>query len=311
MEILTLLVPFFLLGFVAAGIARLSGVAMSMLIVPAVLIWGGTAQDVISFMFLFVLYNNFTIATQDVRLDYKDLVFFSRWKMAIPLLLTLVLTFFFPAAGVAFFIACFILELAAAVFNRIPEQQRPSWSDVAVQTVITVLLVVLGATVAPLIPSDVYFGLAGLSILCISVFAWYAANYRNAFRSTWAYIWSAFGFFLGAFGIEASTYPEGTQRTFQSKVDAMVPMITVIGAFGGMVYIFATQFTFSIPAFIAAIGAALGVRLFGIYEFPKRGSFSYLAIGFAVLAVICLYLVSPVPTGFSEMDAVLATPIIK
>lgn len=55
MELLFLLLPFFLLGLAVAGISRISGVAMSMIIVPALLIWGATPLDVISFMLLFVL----------------------------------------------------------------------------------------------------------------------------------------------------------------------------------------------------------------------------------------------------------------
>lgn len=40
-EYLTLLLPFLLLGFIAAGLSRISGVALSMIIVPTLLIWGG------------------------------------------------------------------------------------------------------------------------------------------------------------------------------------------------------------------------------------------------------------------------------
>lgn len=42
-EYLTLLLPFLLLGFIAAGLSRISGVALSMIIVPTLLIWGGYA----------------------------------------------------------------------------------------------------------------------------------------------------------------------------------------------------------------------------------------------------------------------------
>ena len=69
-EIISALIPFFLLGIVAAGLSRVSGVALSMIIVPTLLIWGANAIDVIAFMLLFVVYNNFTMETQDVRFDY-------------------------------------------------------------------------------------------------------------------------------------------------------------------------------------------------------------------------------------------------
>ena len=83
-EYLTLLLPFLLLGFIAAGLSRISGVALSMIIVPTLLIWGATPLDVVAFMLLFVVYNNFTSETQDVRLDYKDLVLFPKWRLLIP-----------------------------------------------------------------------------------------------------------------------------------------------------------------------------------------------------------------------------------
>ena len=83
LEIISALIPFLLLGLVAAGLSRLSGVALSMVVVPTLLIWGATAVDVIAFMLLFVVYNNFTMETQDIRLDYKDLVLFPKWRLCI------------------------------------------------------------------------------------------------------------------------------------------------------------------------------------------------------------------------------------
>ena len=121
-EYLTLLLPFLLLGFIAAGLSRISGVALSMIIVPTLLIWGATPLDVVAFMLLFVVYNNFTSETQDVRLDYKDLVLFPKWRLLIPLVLTVVGIFINPAIGIAVFMACFVLELLATVFKRIPER---------------------------------------------------------------------------------------------------------------------------------------------------------------------------------------------
>ena len=68
LEIISALTPFLLLGLVAAGLSRVSGVALSMIIVPTLLIWGANAIDVIAFMLLFVVYNNFTMETQDVQI---------------------------------------------------------------------------------------------------------------------------------------------------------------------------------------------------------------------------------------------------
>ena len=68
--------------------------------------------------------------------------------------------------------------------------------------------------------------------------------------------------------------------------------------------------TFFYTVLITAIGAAIGIRLSLVCkEFPRNGSFSYLAIGFAVAAVICLYLVSPTPVGFDHINTLVSQPI--
>ena len=309
LEFLTLLVPFLLLGFVAAGISRLSGVALSMIIVPTLLIWGATPLDVVAFMLLFVVYNNFTAETQDVRLDYKDLVLFPKWRLLIPLVLTVIGIFINPALGIAIFMACFVLELLATVFKRIPEKERPQIHRVIVLAILSIIVTSIGAYVGPRISGEYYFGLVGLAILAVTAFAWYAGRHRHAFRGIWEFIWVDMGLLLGLFGIESSNYPAGLTRDYKSPMDRMLPMLTVVGGFAGLMIVFGVYNMFSIPSFITAIGAALGTRMFGLYEFPRRGTFSYLAIGFAIAAVICLYLVSPVPTGFDAINAIMVQPI--
>ena len=280
-EYLTLLLPFLLLGFIAAGLSRISGVALSMIIVPTLLIWGATPLDVVAFMLLFVVYNNFTSETQDVRLDYKDLVLFPKWRLLIPLVLTVVGIFINPAIGIAVFMACFVLELLATVFKRIPEQERPAVHRVIVLSVLSAIVTAIGAYVGPTISGDYYFGLVGLAILAITAFAWYAGRNRNEFKGICEFIWVDFGIFLG------------------------------VGGYAGLMVIFGVYGMFSLPSFITAIGAAIGIRMFGLYEFPKRGTFSYLAIGFAIAAVVCLYLVSPVPTGFDAVNTIMTQPMVQ
>ena len=304
-----LLAPFLLLGIVAAGLSRISGVALSMIIVPTLLIWGATPLDVVAFMLLFVVYNNFTAETQDVRLNYKELVLFPGWKMAIPLIFTVLITIVMPPAGIAFFMACFVLELMATVYKRIPEKQRPALHRVVVLSVLSAIVTSIGAYVGPRIPSEYYFGLVCLANLAITAFAWYAGRHRNAFKGVWEFIWVDMNVLLGLFGVESSNYPAGLTRDYHSPMDRMLPMITVVGGYAGLMVVFGVYKMFSIPSFITAIGAALGMRMFGLYEFDRRGSFSYLAIGLAIAAVVCLYLVSPVPTGFDAVNAIMTQPI--
>ena len=76
MEYIFALLPYFTIGIVAAFISRFTGIAISFLLVPTLLYWGATPVEVVSFMLTFTLYNTFTLETQDVRLDFKDLTFF-------------------------------------------------------------------------------------------------------------------------------------------------------------------------------------------------------------------------------------------
>ena len=246
-EYLTLLLPFLLLGFVAAGLSRISGVALSMIIVPTLLIWGATPLDVVAFMLLFVVYNNFTAETQDVRLDYKDLVLFPKWRLLIPLVLTAIGVFINPAIGIAVFMACFVLELLATVYKRIPERERPAVHRVIVLAILSAVVTAIGAYVGPTISGDYYFGLVGLAILAITGFAWYAGRNRNAFKGIWEFIWVDFGILLGLFGIESSNYPSGLTRDYKSPMDRMLPMITVVGGYAGLMVIFGVYGMFSLP----------------------------------------------------------------
>ena len=60
----------------------------------------------------------------------------------------------------------------------------------------------------------------------------------------------------------------------------MLPMVTVVGGYAGLMVVFGVYHIFPYHPLITAIGAAIGIRLFGMYEFSRHGSFSYLAIGF-------------------------------
>ena len=69
------------------------------------------------------------------------------------------------------------------------------------------------------------------------------------------------------FGIEASYYPAALTRSIPNPMDRMLPMVTVVGGYAGLMVVFGFYNIFSIPSLITAIGAAIGIRLFGMYEF--------------------------------------------
>lgn len=310
MELLVLLLPFFLAGIGAALLSKLSGVAMSMVLVPTILCLGATPIEVVSFMFLFVLYNNFTVETQDVRLDFKQLLFFKGWALIIPILIMLGVAFFSPALSIVLFVAYFIVELGGALYKRLPIQEQPEKSQVIIHSVLAAITTLLGVALVRYIPDTVYFGLVGVAILLITWFAWFSSKHRSMCQTWWTYIWSIGHILFGVFGVEASRYPKALRRYIPQTMDTMMPLVTVVASFVGIIYVYADEGQFSLPAFAAAIGAALTIRITGLYEFPKRGTFSYLAIAVAVLAVICLYLVSPTPTGFSGITTIFNQPVM-
>jgi len=308
MEILDILLatlPYLGAGFVVSIVSRFTGVAMSFLLVPTLLYWGATPIETVAFMLTFVVYNNFTLETQDMRLDMKNLSFFKGWRLALPLVVSLILAFIAPPVSVVFFILCFILELGAVVYSKIDERERPSFNKVFLLTVIATVWTVLGVMILPWIPSEYYYGVVGFLILAITEVAWYAGAYRNAWRSAWMQLWCFASFFLGAFGLEFTTYLKGLGRTPRSAMDTLFPLTAVIAALFGAVAMYSLHNIFAMPSLIAAVGAALGTRAFGAYEYSKQGGFSYAAIAMAILAAVCLLLVGPTPTGLPNLEGLM------
>lgn len=303
MDYIQLLLPFLLAGFIASAVARFTGIALSFLLVPILLYWGATPIEIASFMLTFVLYHTFTTETQDIRLNLKDLTFFPGWKLIIPVIIAFALSFLYPLFGIGLFILCFILELGAALYKRLPQQDRPALKFVIVYGITAAIDVCIGLYLAFNMTPAHNFYFVGAFILLMTAFAWYLGQNRRRFQKYWSTIWVYFGFTLGAFGLEMTSYIKGLRRSKPDPMDHMQPMVMVFGAFVGTMVIFYFTNQFSIPSLVAAVGATIGTRIFGLYEFSLQGSFSYVIIGLSVLIVLCLFLVSPVPTGFTEVDA--------
>lgn len=311
MDYIIALLPYFALGILSAFIARFSGIAMSFLVVPTLLYWGATPVEVISFMLTFTLYNTFTLETQDVRLDFKDLTFFPGWKLLIPLLVPFGLSLVSPHLSIGLFIFFFILELGAALYKRIPKGERPTLKQIYISSILSILGTIVGVLNYHYIPEQWFFLFVGIAMLGLTWFAYYAGKKRSAMRESWTAIWPSFSILLGALGLEISSYIHGVKRNFSSPFERMVPMFTVIGAFAGTMVLFVLENQFSLASLIAAVGCAFGVRLSGTYQFSKNGKFSWLIIGLTVLIVLCLYLVSPTPVGLENGSQLLQAPITQ
>lgn len=308
MEILDVLLatlPYLGAGLVVAILSRFTGVAMSFLLVPTLLYWGATPIEVVAFMLTFVVYNNFTLETQDMRLDMKNLSFFKGWRIVLPLIVALILAFIAPPVSVAFFVLCFILELGAVVYSKIDARERPAFNQVLVLTVIATIWCVVGVVLLPWIPSQYFYAIVGLLMLVITAVVWYVGKHRHAYVGVWMQLWCFALLFLGAFGLEFTSYIKGLRRSPRNTMDTLYPLIAVIAALFGAVALYAFHNLFAMPSLIAAVGAALGTRAFGAYEYSKQGSFSYTAIVMAVLAAFCLLLVGPTPTGLPNLEGLM------
>lgn len=117
-------------------------------------------------MLTFAVYNGFTSETQDFRLNIKkDLVLFKGWRVVIPLLISFALAFVMPPAAIAFFIFCFIAELAMSMYNRLPADQKPALGGVVLSVVTAAVWCLVGVFAVRFLPANFYFILVGLAVL--------------------------------------------------------------------------------------------------------------------------------------------------
>ncbi len=305
MNFFLVLLPFLGIGFTCALLSRFTGVAVSMLVVPSILYMGATPIEAIAFMMAFALYHNFTVVTQETRLSFKELYLFKGWKLAIPLLITALAAFVDPFLGVAVFVAFFIAELIMFTYHMIPQNERPETAKLVIYFATAAVWCLLGLLIFQFIPAAYFLYVVGVAILGLTAFAWQMSRDRNALKSVWSNVWGGLHIFLGALGLEISSYAEALRRQRgDSKLERFTILATIVAAFVGVVYVFVMYQQISLPALFGAVGSTIAVRAFGLHEYAKNGSFSYTAIGMAILAVICLFLVLPAPVGFTGVNAV-------
>ena len=111
------LLPYFDAGIVAAVVARFTGMNLSMTVLFALLYIGATPVEAVMSMLVFNPFTYFTVYTQQHILGIKDLTFFPGAKMLIPVIVTLALATFNPFVGIIIFIALFLAESFANVYD--------------------------------------------------------------------------------------------------------------------------------------------------------------------------------------------------
>lgn len=305
MEHILPFLPFFIGGFLAYTLSRFTGVSTSMLLLPWVLYMGATPLESLAFMLTFIVYNNFIMGTQTLRLELKSLTFFPGWRGIIPIVLTFITVLIHPFLGMVIFIIPFVLEFAAAIYKELPLNERPPLSEYWRRQGLAVAFVVLGVVISQFVfVNEViypfYYIVVGVAIALYMAFVAHAAAYRDQFRGSWGLLSSGLHLFTGLFGIDGALYAPAMKRSFPSKVDSMATIITMVAVLAGTLVTFAFNLDFSFTALVTAMGSAIAVRMLGIFEHSTKGTFSYLALATIALVVICLLLVQPMPTGFFD-----------
>lgn len=300
MDMLWAILPFFNAGLAAAVFARFSGVNMSMCMLMILLYMGAKPVEAVAAMLLINVFTYFTIYSQQHLMKPKDFYFFPGFRLAIPILVMIALTAINAFFGIVFFVTVFLLEIFAKLYFAMDKKVRPSRQQLLTLCAIGSVCLVIGVALVQFLPETYYFIFAGIIIVAYAAFMWRCGN-RNQLTAVWDKILFGSSFVAGLTGIDASDWFGAMHRNQQSMLSRCYPIVLNTAMIFGLVASFLLYQYFSLGSLFTSIGAAIGIRLFGLYEHSTRSHFSYLALGLTVLTVLIFLLVQPAPTGFPEL----------
>ena len=300
MDLLFSIMPFFNVGLVGSVVSKFSGINMSMCVLLGILYMGATPVEAVICMLTFNTYTYFTMYSQEHRINFKDFTFFPGIKIVIPTLITIAGVAIQPFIGITFFIAVFLIEIFALIYKGMEPKVRPAIKDVLTMCVIASILVIIGLGLVQFLPKTWYFAFDGVVILCFAYLMWIAGN-RGAMQTIWDKILYGAAFVTGLTGIDASDWLGAMHRTNRSALCRCYPIVINTAQIVALIVSFAIYQYFSLGALFITIGAAVGIRLFGVNVPGDKGKFSYLTLGLTVIAVLVFMLTQPAPTGFPEL----------
>lgn len=300
MELLAAILPFFTAGVVGAAFARFSGVNLSMCMLFIFLYMGATPGEAIAALLMFNTFTYFTTYSQNHDMSLGKLSIFPGAKIAIPIVITVALAAVNPFFGILVFVAAFLAEIFVRFYREADAKTRPPKTTLWKLGGIASVFVILGLLVATLIPPAYYYILAGIVVLAYTALMWFAAD-RRKWTNLWDTILYATTFITGLTGIAASDWLVPMHRTVQTTLSRFYPIISNGAMIVGLVASYIIFRTFTIGALFSLIGAAMVIRLFGITEHSAKGSFSYVAMGLAMLAALVFMIIQPQPTGLPVM----------
>lgn len=297
MDLLSAILPFFTAGVVGAAFARFSGVNLSMCMLFIFLYMGGTPGEVVSALLLFNTFTYFTSYSQNHDMNLKSLKLFSGAKITIPILITVALAALSPFLGVVFFVIVFLLEIFARFYSEADKKTRPTKQQLIQMVIIAAVLVAMGLLILPFIPVQFYYVLAGIAVIAYAALMWATGN-RRKWDNVWDKILYATTFVTGLTGIDPTDWVVPMHRNTQTALSRFYPIVINGAMIIGLFVAFGVFRVFSLGALFSLIGAAMVIRLFGLTEHSSKGTFSYLAMGLAVLAALVFMIIQPQPTGF-------------
>ena len=138
--------------------------------------------------------------------------------------------------------------------------------------------------------------------LLMCLFFWWIGNDRTRLNGAWDSIILSMFLLTGLFGFDFSEWLMDMHReeTTRSHLTENLPLVVIPSFFIAMLVSNLLFNIFPISGIVMVIFGALCIRLFGFYVGSGRGRMSLVALGFTVLAVICVLLVNPPLTGFNN-----------
>jgi uncharacterized membrane protein YfcA len=297
MDLLFALLPFFAAGFAAAVVAKATGINLSMCMLLITLYMGATPEQAIVIMLTFNTYTYFTAYSQVHRFSFKDFTFFPGFKIIIPMVITIAAIAFQPFIGITLFVGIFLLEIFAMIYKKMDEAVRPDVKTLAQMSAVASVLTTLGVFLVQFFPAQWYFVFAGL-VMVGYVFLMWKGGKRNALQDVWDKLLYGAAFVTGLSGIDATDWLQAQHRQTQSKLSRCYAIVINTAMVVALMVSYGVLHYFSMGALFMTIGAALGIRFFGVTTYTGKGKFNYLTLGLTILAILIFFLVQPAPTGF-------------
>lgn len=302
LDLIGAVISFLNVGFFSGIVSRFTGANMTVLILASLLYLGGRPIEIVGIMMTYLVFMRLTMYTQDHRINYKELKIFNGWKLWLLGILVLLCLLIYPFAALALFLAFFLTELMARVYEETDPKDRLPVSTLATYACIAGAITTACFAATMLIPEEFYYGIAAAAILAVAAFFWWIGQDRKRLAGCWDTV--IMGSFIpaGLFGLDLSDWLDDMRRYGkQSKLAKSLPFIYLPAFY--IAFIAGNVFfgIFSFSGLILTFFSALSIRLFGYYQMSGKGKTNLVSLAVVILAAVCLLLTAPTPTGISEV----------